>query len=71
MLFSYPRPAFRQYWQAVESAWGRPWFDALVKAHEAEPRCVGIGFWLEVSWHLFLYNRHRPPYEFVNATARI
>ena len=71
MLFSYPRTAFRAYWSAVEQAWQRPWFDALVRAHEVEPRCVAVGFWLEVSWHLFLYGRHRPPYSFVNATARI
>lgn len=72
MLFSYPREPFRQYWRAVEAAWQRPWFDALVRAHEAEPRCVGVGFWLEVSWHLFLYNRPQSPQvSFANATARI
>ena len=71
MLFSYPRGAFRQYWHAVETTWQRPWFDALVRAHEVEPRCVGVGFWLEVSWHLFLYEARRPQVAFANATARI
>ena len=77
MLFSYPREPFRAYWKAVETKWKRPWFDALVKAHEAEPRCVGVGFWLEVSWHLFLYQSYReattqlPPTVFVNVTQRI
>ena len=71
MLFSYPRNSFREYWRAVEQAWQRPWYDAVVRAHEAEPRCVGIGFWMEVSWHLYLYNRRRPPYTFANATEII
>ena len=51
MLFYYPRDEFRGYWGAVEGAWHRPWFDSLVAAHEAEPRCVAVGFWLEVSSH--------------------
>lgn len=71
MLFFYPRDIFRDYWREVEAAWGRPWFDALVAAHQAEPRCVGVGFWLEVSWHLFLYERRTPPYTFRNVTAAI
>ncbi len=71
MLFSYPRAHFREYWRAVEAAWGAPWFDAVVAAHRAEPRCVAVGFWLEVSWHLFLYSAHRREYAFRNATAAI
>lgn len=72
MLFSYPRDAFRGYWRDVEAAWGgRPWFDALAAAHAAEPRCVAVGFWMEVSWHLYLYGRHRPRYAFRNVTASI
>lgn len=72
MLFSYPRDAFRAYWRSVEQAWGgQPFFDAVVRAHEAEPRCVAVGFWMEVSWHLFLYGHYRPPFRFLNATAHI
>ena len=44
------------------------------RAHEAEPRCVGVGFWLEISWHLFRYGRRSEdatPTTFVNVTARI
>lgn len=72
MLFYYPRDAFREYWAAVERAWGgKPWYDAIVAAHEAEPRCVPVGFWMEVSWHLFMYEFHRPRVEFRNVTAAI
>ena len=71
MLFSYPRREFRAYWAAVEAAWKRPLFDAVIAAYDAEPRCVAIGFWLEVSWHLFLYEHHRPRIAFRNGTAAI
>jgi hypothetical protein len=71
MLFSYPRTLFRQYWASVETVWRKPLFDALIDAHVAEPRCVGIGFWLEVSWHLFLFEREREHYAFRNVTAAI
>jgi hypothetical protein len=71
MLFFYPRDALREYWDAVERAWKAPWYDAIVAAHEAEPRCIDVGFWLEVSWHLFLYEHHRPRVAFRNVTAAI
>lgn len=71
MLFAYPRRQFRAYWESVETRWHRPWFDAVVAAHEAEPRCVGVGFWLEVSWHLYLYGHHRHTHAFLNVTAAI
>jgi len=59
MLFSYPRAPFRAYWAAVEDAWAPGgsglWFDGLVAAFKAEPACLSIGYWLEVSWNLFLH----------------
>lgn len=71
MLFYYPRNEFRQYWAAVEATWKKPWFDAVVAAHEAEKRCDAIGFWLEISWHLYLYEHHRQRFTFKNVTAAI
>jgi hypothetical protein len=71
MAFYFPRGIFRKYWAAVESAWNKPWYDAVVAAYDAEPRCIGIGFWLEVSWHVYLYEQHRPHFTFRNVTEAL
>ena len=73
MGFWYEREAFREYWSAVRAAWGsgRGFYDAVVQAHNAQRGCIDVGFWLEVSWLLFLFNRHGTRYTFRNATAAI
>ena len=72
MGFFYQRRVFREYWASVTTTWQRlSFFDALVAAHEAVPSCLAVGFWFEVSWLLFLFNRHRPQYEARNVTAAI
>ena len=72
MGFFYERDAFRGYWSSVLGTWRKPaFFDALVAAHEAAPACVGVGFWFEVSWLLYLHNRHAATYEARNVTAAI
>ena len=35
------------------------------------PACVAVSFWFEVSWLLYLLNRHAPPYAGRNVTAAI
>ncbi|KAL1519777.1 hypothetical protein AB1Y20_023285 [Prymnesium parvum] len=71
MGFFYPREFFRQYWDAVEAEWHQPFFDAVVEAFDAQPKCLQVGFWGEVSWLLYLYNYHRPVFSFRNITAAI
>lgn len=40
MGFFYPREPFRQYWTAVEAMWRAPFYDAIVAAFEAQPKCL-------------------------------
>lgn len=40
MGFFYHRSAFREYWDAVEAAWHKPFYDAVVDAYDSVPKCL-------------------------------